>query len=125
MAGWAAEVGHTDDSILVAGRPIAVSAQRDPAAIDWGGLDVDIVIESTGRFRTRDDIAIHLKGGRPEGRSCPRRARAWTSPWCWGSTSPRTTRGGMTSISNASCTTNCVAPMAKVLNEASAWSAGS
>ena len=54
---------HTDDSIVVDGKPIAVSAPARPGEIDWAELGVDVVIESTGKFRTRDDAALHLKGG--------------------------------------------------------------
>ena len=56
-------VEHTPDSLIVDGNPIAVLSERDPAAIDWGRLGADIVIESTGKFRTRDGAALHLKGG--------------------------------------------------------------
>ena len=56
-------VEHTPDSIVVGGTPIAVLAERDPAAIDWAKLGADVVIESTGKFRTRDGAALHLKGG--------------------------------------------------------------
>ena len=60
-------VEHTPDSLSIDGVPIAVLAERDPAAIDWGKLGADIVIESTGKFRTRDGAALHLKGGAQEG----------------------------------------------------------
>jgi glyceraldehyde-3-phosphate dehydrogenase/erythrose-4-phosphate dehydrogenase len=56
-------VDHTDDSILVDGRAIRALSLRDPASIRWGDLGVDVVIESTGKFRGRDDAALHLKGG--------------------------------------------------------------
>src|SRR5580704_10643529 len=56
-------VGHGPDSLTVDGRTIAVLSSRDPAGIDWGELGVSVVIESTGRFRARDDAAVHLKGG--------------------------------------------------------------
>src|SRR5207302_9615063 len=52
-------VEHTPDSLIVGGTPIAVLSERDPAAIDWDRLDADIVIESTGKFRTRDGAALH------------------------------------------------------------------
>jgi glyceraldehyde 3-phosphate dehydrogenase len=58
-----AEIGHTDDAIVINGRKVSVLSVRDPAAIDWAGLGVDIVIESTGKFRSRADAALHLKGG--------------------------------------------------------------
>ena len=53
-------VGHTDDSITVGGKRLRVTAERDPAKLDWGSIGVDIVIESTGRFRTREAAAAHL-----------------------------------------------------------------
>ena len=60
-------VEHTPDSITVDGKPMAVLAERDPAEIDWGKLGADVVIESTGKFRTRDGAALHLKGGAQKG----------------------------------------------------------
>jgi glyceraldehyde 3-phosphate dehydrogenase len=56
-------VGYEPGALIVDGRPVAVTSQRDPAAIDWGELGVSVVIESTGKFRARDDAALHLKGG--------------------------------------------------------------
>ncbi|HEY3033484.1 MAG TPA: glyceraldehyde 3-phosphate dehydrogenase NAD-binding domain-containing protein, partial [Streptosporangiaceae bacterium] len=56
-------VGHGPDSLTVDGTAIAVLSCRDPAAIDWGELGVSVVIESTGKFRAREDAALHLKGG--------------------------------------------------------------
>ncbi len=108
---------HTPDSIVVGGdTPIAVLSERDPATIDWAKLGVDIVIESTGKFRTRDGAALHLKGGA--------RKVLISAP---GKGVDRTVVLGVNDgdydparhdvISNASCTTNCVAPMVKVLND--------
>jgi glyceraldehyde 3-phosphate dehydrogenase len=56
-------VEHTPYSLTVGDNSIAVLSERDPAAIDWGRLGADIVIESTGKFRTREGAALHLKGG--------------------------------------------------------------
>src|SRR4051794_21013926 len=56
-------VSHDADSITVDGRRIAVSAERDPAALNWGAQGVDVVIEATGRFRTRESAGLHLKAG--------------------------------------------------------------
>jgi glyceraldehyde 3-phosphate dehydrogenase len=72
-----AEVAHSDESITVNGSPIRVLSSRDPADIDWGGLGADIVIESTGKFRSRDQTALHLKGARARC-CCPRPERAPT-----------------------------------------------
>ena len=117
-------VSHTDDSLLVtghpmhvAGRPIRVLSHADPAAIDWGGLGVDIVIESTGRFRARDDAAMHLKGGaRKVLLSSPGKGADLTVVLGVNDSAYDPQRHDV--ISNASCTTNCVAPMAKVLHDA-------
>jgi glyceraldehyde 3-phosphate dehydrogenase len=91
-----ADVGHTGDALVVDGRKIAVLAERDPARLPWKDLGVDVVIESTGRFRTREQAAAHLAGGaRKVLLSAP--AKDFV-------------------VSNASCTTNCVAPMVDVLH---------
>ena len=104
------------DVIQVGGAPITVLSSRDPGTIDWGALGADIVIESTGRFRARDDAARHLKGGA--------RKVLISAP---GKNADLTVVVGVNHgdydphrhdvISAASCTTNCVAPMAKVLND--------
>jgi glyceraldehyde 3-phosphate dehydrogenase len=112
----AAKVGQAHDAILIGGRPIAVSAHRDPAAIDWGALGVDTVIESTGKFRTREDAALHLKGGaRKVLLSVPGKGVDLTVVLGINGSAYDPQRHDV--ISNASCTTNCVAPMAKVLHE--------
>jgi glyceraldehyde 3-phosphate dehydrogenase len=109
-------VSHDADSITVGGHRMAVTAHRDPGAIDWAGAGADVVIESTGKFRTRDDAALHLKGGaRKVLLSVPGKGVDLTVVLGIneGEYDPR--RHDI--ISNASCTTNCVAPMAKVLHE--------
>ncbi len=112
-----AEVGHTDESIIVNGSPIQVLSSRDPADIDWGGLGVGVVIESTGKFRSRDQAALHLKGGaRKVLLSAPGKGADLTVVVGVNDGEYDPQRHDV--ISNASCTTNCVAPMAKVLNDA-------
>ena len=112
-----AEVGHSDESITVNGSPIRVLSSRDPADIDWGGLGADIVIESTGKFRARDQAALHLKGGaRKVLLSAPGKGADLTDVVGVNDAEYDPQRQDV--ISNASCTTNCVAPMAKVLNDA-------
>src|ERR1700733_3188492 len=112
-----AEVRHTDESIIVDGNPIPVLCSRDPADIDWGGLGADIVIESTGKFRSRDQAALHLKGGaRKVLLSAPGKGADLTVVVGVNDGEYDPERHDV--ISNASCTTNCVAPMAKVLNDA-------
>jgi glyceraldehyde 3-phosphate dehydrogenase len=112
-----AAVTHSDDSIIINGSPVKVLSSSDPAGIDWGELGVEIVVESTGKFRARDQAAMHLKGGaRKVLLSAPGKGADLTVVVGVndGEYDPR--RHDV--ISNASCTTNCVAPMAKVLNDA-------
>ena len=110
-------VEHTPDSITVDGRPMAVLAERDPAGIDWGKLGADVVIESTGKFRTRDGAALHLKGGAKKVLiSAPGKGVDVTIVLGVNDGDYDPQRHDV--ISNASCTTNCVAPMVKVLNDA-------
>jgi glyceraldehyde 3-phosphate dehydrogenase len=110
-------VEHTAGSLIVGGVPIAVLAERDPAAIDWAGLGAEIVIESTGKFRTRDGAALHLKGGaRKVLISAPGKGADLTVVLGVNDGDYDPQRHDV--ISNASCTTNCVAPMVKVLNDA-------
>jgi glyceraldehyde 3-phosphate dehydrogenase len=110
-------VEHTPDSIIVDGTPIPVLSERDPAAIDWAKLGADVVIESTGKFRTRDGAALHLKGGaRKVLISAPGKGVDLTVVLGVNDGDYDPERHDV--ISNASCTTNCVAPMVKVLNDA-------
>jgi glyceraldehyde 3-phosphate dehydrogenase len=110
-------VTHTDDAIVVDGRPIPVLSERDPAALDWGGLGADIVIEASGKFRARDQAALHLKGGAKKVLiSAPGKNADITIVMGVNDHEYDSQRHDV--ISNASCTTNCVAPMAKVLHDA-------
>ncbi|MGH3222470.1 MAG: type I glyceraldehyde-3-phosphate dehydrogenase [Streptosporangiaceae bacterium] len=110
-------VEYLADSLVVAGSPIAVLSERDPAAIDWARLGADIVVESTGKFRTRDGAALHLKGGaRKVLISAPGKGVDLTVVLGVNGDAYDPARHDV--ISNASCTTNCVAPMVKVLNDA-------
>ena len=98
---------------------IKVLAERDPAALPWGDLGVDVVIESTGLFTKRDDAAKHLDGGRQEGHHLRAGDRARTSRSSLGVNFDDVyDPDSHHVISNASCTTNCLAPVAKVLNDA-------
>jgi glyceraldehyde 3-phosphate dehydrogenase len=109
-------VDSTDDSLIVGGVPIAVLAERDPAMLDWRKYGVDVVIESTGKFRTRDAAALHLKGGaRKVLISAPGKGVDVTV--VLGVNDSDYDPGRHDVISNASCTTNCVAPMVKVLHD--------
>ncbi len=110
-------VEHTPDSLMVGGRSIAVLAERDPAAIDWRKLGADVIVESTGKFRTREEAALHLKGGaRKVLISAPGKGVDLTVVLGVNDADYDPERHDV--ISNASCTTNCVAPMVKVLHDA-------
>ena len=110
-------VEHTPDSIIIGGVPVAVLSERDPAAIDWARLGANVVIESTGKFRSRDGAALHLKGGaRKVLISAPGKDADLTVVLGVNDGDYDPARHDV--ISNASCTTNCVAPMVKVLHDA-------
>ncbi|MFE5888543.1 type I glyceraldehyde-3-phosphate dehydrogenase [Streptomyces sp. NPDC056468] len=110
------EVTHTADSITVDGHTIKVLSERNPADIPWGELGVDIVIESTGIFTKKDDAAKHLAGGAKKVLiSAPAKDEDITI--VMGVNENKYDPANHHVISNASCTTNCVAPMAKVLDE--------
>ena len=108
------DVSYDDESITVAGQRIAASAQRDPAQLPWGDLGVDVVIESTGHFTKRDDAALHLKGGAKKVIiSAPAKDEDVTI--VMGVNHDKYDPASHDIISNASCTTNSVVPLAKVL----------
>jgi glyceraldehyde 3-phosphate dehydrogenase len=110
------EVKETADGFSVDGNEIKKLEERDPAEIPWAANDVDVVIESTGLFTAREKAAGHLKGGAkrvvisaPSGDA--------DAMICMGVNDEVYDPEAHTVISNASCTTNCLAPMAKVLND--------
>ena len=110
-------VEFDDHALVVGGQRIAVLAERDPAAIDWAGLGVDIVVEATGKFRSREAAALHLKGGaRKVLISAPGKGADLTVVLGVNAQAYDPLQHDV--ISNASCTTNCVAPMVKVLHDA-------
>jgi glyceraldehyde 3-phosphate dehydrogenase len=109
-------VGHGPDALTLNGKQIAVLSERDPAAIDWDALGVSIVIESTGIFGAREDAAAHLKGGaRKVLISAPGKGADLTV--VVGVNDSEYDPQQHDVVSAASCTTNCVVPMAKVLND--------
>ncbi|MCD2467524.1 MULTISPECIES: type I glyceraldehyde-3-phosphate dehydrogenase [unclassified Streptomyces] len=111
-----AEVTHTADTITVDGRTIKVLSERNPADIPWGELGVDIVIESTGIFTKKADAEKHIAGGAKKVLiSAPATDEDITI--VMGVNQDKYDPAQHNVISNASCTTNCVAPMAKVLDE--------
>jgi glyceraldehyde 3-phosphate dehydrogenase len=112
----AGDVKATDAGISVDGNEIKVLAERDPAALPWGDLGVDVVLESTGFFTSRDDAAKHLEAGAKKVIiSAPAKGEDITI--VLGVNDDRYDRDQHDVISNASCTTNCLAPFAKVAHE--------
>jgi glyceraldehyde 3-phosphate dehydrogenase len=108
------DVSVEEDTIVAGGSRIRVLAERDPAALPWGGLGVDVVIESTGRFTTAAAAGQHLAAGaRKVIISAPAKGEDITV--VMGVNDDSYDPAAHHIISNASCTTNCVAPMAKVL----------
>jgi len=111
-----ADVSVTDDSILVNGKKIKVCSERDPSALPWKELGVDVVIESTGFFTNGKDAGKHLQAGAKKVIiSAPGKEVDLTV--CMGVNDGVYDAASHNIVSNASCTTNCLAPVAKVLLE--------
>lgn len=109
-------VERSDDGLVVDGDTIRVLSERDPAELPWAELDVDVVVESTGRFRTRELASQHLDAGAAKVViSAPAKDEDITI--VLGVNHDRYDPERHNIISNASCTTNCLAPVAKVLAE--------
>ena len=109
-----AEIDVEDDNLVVNGRSIRILQQRDPARLPWRELGVDVVIESTGLFTKREDAAKHLQAGAKKVViSAPGKESDATI--CMGINQQSYDANRHQVISNASCTTNCLAPVAKVL----------
>lgn len=110
-------VAADTDSILVDGKPIKVFAERDPQRLPWGDLGVDIVVESTGLFTDAEKARAHIDGGaRKVVISAPAKNEDITI--CMGVNDSAYNPAEHHIVSNASCTTNCLAPVAKVLQDA-------
>ena len=112
-----AEVKPAEDSIVVDGKKIKVFKERDPGKIDWPALGVEVVVESTGLFTNADEARKHLRGSvKKVIISAPAKGEDITL--CLGVNEKSYDPARHNIISNASCTTNCLAPLAKVLHEA-------
>ena len=111
-----AEVSVNGNNLVVNGKEIIVKAERDPADLAWGDLGVEVVIESTGRFTKREDAAKHLEAGAKKVIiSAPANNEDITI--VMGVNEDQYDPANHHVLSNASCTTNCLAPFAKVLHE--------
>ena len=108
-------VEATENSIIVNGKEIPISAERNPADLPWGKLGAEYVVESTGLFLTQEKAAGHLAAGAKKVvMSAP--SKDATPMFVCGVNFDKYTKD-MNFVSNASCTTNCLAPIAKVLND--------
>jgi glyceraldehyde 3-phosphate dehydrogenase len=108
------EVAVDGSTLVVGGRKIRLTAQKDPAALAWGDVGADIVVESTGLFLTLDTCQKHLDAGAKKViQSAP--SKDETPMFVYGVN--HASYAGQKIISNASCTTNCLAPVAKVLHD--------
>ena len=111
------EVSSTEDSIIVKGKSIRITALKDPAALPHKELNVDVVLECTGRFTKKEEAALHLKAGAKKVIISAPAKDAVDGTFCIGVNHETYDPQTMHIISNASCTTNCLAPMAKVLHD--------
>ncbi len=116
MGRFNGEVSYDDEGIIVDGKHIKVLAQRDPADLPWGELGVEVVVESTGFFTDGEKAAAHIAAGAKKVViSAP--AKNVDGTFVMGVNDGDYDPATMDIISNASCTTNCLAPLAKVLHE--------
>jgi glyceraldehyde 3-phosphate dehydrogenase len=111
------EIGYDDENIIVRGHKIRIFKERDPGSLPWKKLDVDVVLESTGLFTSRDKAELHLSkaGAKRVLISAP--AKDPDATICIGVNDEIYEPEKHKILSNASCTTNCLAPMAKVVND--------
>ena len=111
------EVGHDAENIIVRGHAIKILKQRDPAALPWGSLGVDVVLESTGFFTSRDTAELHITKGGAKKVLISAPAKNPDATVVLGVNDSIYDPAKHQVVSNASCTTNCLAPMVKVLND--------
>lgn len=109
------KISHRDDKIIVDGKEITIFAEKDPENLPWKSLGIDIVIECTGRFTSKEKAEKHIKAGAKKVViSAPASGEMKTIVY---NVNHETLDGTETVISAASCTTNALAPVAKVLND--------
>ena len=109
------EVTYTDDSIIIDGEKIRVFNCNDPSDIPWGSMGAEYIVESTGKFKKLKDASRHLEGG---AKKVVVTAPSDEAPTFVMGVNHLDYTKDMTVVSNASCTTNCLAPLAKILQDA-------
>ncbi|QLQ78873.1 hypothetical protein HG537_0B02210 [Torulaspora globosa] len=112
---YSGEVTHDDSHIIVDGHKIAVYQERDPSSLPWGKLNIDIVVDSTGVFKELDTCQKHIDAG---AKKVVITAPSSTAPMFVMGVNEDKYTPDVKIVSNASCTTNCLAPLAKVINDA-------
>ncbi|HJO34651.1 MAG TPA: type I glyceraldehyde-3-phosphate dehydrogenase [Gammaproteobacteria bacterium] len=110
------EVSVEDGDLVVAGDRIKVLSQRNPAELPWGELEVDVVLECTGLFASRDKASAHLEGGAKKVLISAPAGKDVDATIVYG-VNEKSLTGEARIVSNASCTTNCLAPLVKPLHE--------
>jgi glyceraldehyde 3-phosphate dehydrogenase (phosphorylating) len=111
------ELGYDDENIIVRGHKIKILKERDPGKLPWKDLEVDVVLESTGFFTSRDKADLHISKGGAKKVLISAPAKNPDVTICIGVNDQMYDAGKHTIVSNASCTTNCLAPMVKVLHD--------
>ncbi len=112
------DISYTDHSLIINGKEIKVFAERDPEKLPWGDLNVDVVVESTGFFRTKELAGKHLAAGAKKVLiSAPAKGDPPVMTVVKGVNEHEYDKDKYNVVSNASCTTNCLAPMVKVLHD--------
>ncbi len=111
-----ADVTHDPQHLIINNRPIAFFSTRNPAELPWGELDVDLVMECTGAFTSKSKAQVHLEAGAKKVLISAPGGEDVDATIVYG-VNHQIITDSMTVISNASCTTNCLAPLAKVLND--------
>lgn len=112
---WPTEIGYAEGELQVSGRPIAVTHEADPSRIPWSSCGVDIVIESTGKFKTRQSVQAHLDAGAPRVVISAVPSGEPVKTIVMGA-NEHLLDGTEQVISNASCTTNCAAPLIEIVD---------
>ncbi len=109
------EIGFHDDKIVVSGKEITVYAEKDPSLLPWGSLDVDVVFECTGAFTSLEKASLHIEAGAKRVIiSAPAKGDMKTVVY---NVNEKVLDGSENVISAASCTTNCLAPVLKLIDD--------
>jgi glyceraldehyde 3-phosphate dehydrogenase len=114
---WGGTVKATENAIIIDGKTFRVTAEKDPAKLPWKELGVDVVMECTGKFSSKEKAELHLQAGAKRVLISSPGKGAVDLTVCFGINHELYEPAKHTVISNASCTTNCLAPVAKVLND--------